>query len=96
MIQVTLKEPLRASLGSQCPKCGGGTVVLVSSYRRAPNKEYSEAELAGPMSAAQTRYRCSEGAPGWRRISQTLETGPRPPSCRSRVWLLPVIQLVHC
>lgn len=47
--------------GSTCPRCGSGTIVLVSKYRRAPNKTYSAREVAGPIRAAQRRFRCSEG-----------------------------------
>jgi len=47
--------------GSPCPHCGHGAIVLVSKYRRAAGKVYSDQELAGPVHAVQTQYRCSEG-----------------------------------
>ena len=57
--------------GSPCPKCGVGTIVLVSKYHRAPNKPYSTADLAGPIPRAQTLYRCSTGC------SWTVKDHPR-------------------
>ena len=44
------------SLGATCPDFGQGTIVLMSQYRRAPDKEYQEDDLKGPIGAAQTRY----------------------------------------
>lgn len=56
-----LKGRSRSTLthGTPCPNCGTGWIVFVESYRRAPNKEYPD--LRGPVGAARTRYRCSEG-----------------------------------
>jgi len=65
-------------LGSSCPKCGIGTVVLVSTYRRAPDKPYSSENLAGPIPTAQTQFRCSTGCT-W------VEKDEGQPASRARV-----------
>ena len=69
--------------GSQCPKCAVGTIVLVSKYRRAPDKEYSEADRAGPIHSAQTQYRCSMGCT-WTVVEKRSPTS----TPRSRRWRL--------